>query len=228
MQRLHEWIARLLGTVLQRRTDTDLEEELRLHREHAAADARRRSLAGAADDALRAARIRAGGATQAMDALRDQRGLPWLEDLVSDVRHGLRALRRAPVFASVAILTLALGFGVNTAIFSIVHRVLLRPLAYPRPAQLMSLAAGQQHLQLGSCVACLPAGPERGTANGLKRASPGRSSDCSPACGSPEPPRASSAHPPRCIFPGVGRGGAGPMWLRRIVIFRLKPEATRD
>src|SRR5438128_4519489 len=74
-----------------------------------------------------------------MYPIRDQRGLPWLEDLVRDVRHGLRALRRAPVLAGVTILTLALGLGANTAIFSIVNGVLLRPLAYPRPAQLMYL-----------------------------------------------------------------------------------------
>src|SRR5947209_13324224 len=74
-----------------------------------------------------------------MDAIRDQRGLLWLEDLVRDVRHGLRALRRAPVLSGVTILTLALGLGANTAIFSIVNGVLLRPLPYPRPAQLMYL-----------------------------------------------------------------------------------------
>src|SRR5207247_2064010 len=56
------------------------------------------------------------------------------------VRHGRRAPRRAPVLAGVTILTLALGFGANTAIFSIVNGVLLRPLAYPRPAQLMFLS----------------------------------------------------------------------------------------
>jgi hypothetical protein len=73
--------------------------------------------------------------------------MSWLEDLVRDVRHGLRALRRTPVFAAVAILTLALGIGANTAILSIVNGVLLRPLAYPRPAQLMYLDT--QFLALG-------------------------------------------------------------------------------
>ena len=87
----------------------------------------------------RAARIEAGGASQAMDALRDQRGLPWLDDLARDVSHGLRTLRRTPVFTAVALLTLALGIGANTAIFSIVNGVILRPLDYPKPEQLMYL-----------------------------------------------------------------------------------------
>jgi len=78
MRFLREWIHRLRGTLLPSRRDADLEHELRSHMEMAADDARRRSLDS--DDASRAARIEAGGASQAMDALRDQRGLPWLED----------------------------------------------------------------------------------------------------------------------------------------------------
>jgi predicted permease len=65
----------------------------------------------------------------------------WLEDFARDVSHGLRALRRAPGFTAIAVLTLALGIGANTAIFSIVNGVILRPLGYPRPEQLIRVVS---------------------------------------------------------------------------------------
>jgi putative ABC transport system permease protein len=65
--------------------------------------------------------------------------VPWLDDLARDAEHGVRMLRRAPVFTAVALLTLALGIGANTAIFSIVNGVILRPLDYPKPDQLIHL-----------------------------------------------------------------------------------------
>ncbi|MPY89906.1 MAG: FtsX-like permease family protein [Luteitalea sp.] len=139
MRILREWIHRLWGTLHPRQSDRDLEQELHLHLELAAEEARHRS--HAPDDARRAARIQAGGAPQAMDALRDQRGLPWLDDLVRDVRHGLRMLRRSPAFTAVALLTVALGIGANTAIFSVVNGIILRPLEYPKPEQLICLTA---------------------------------------------------------------------------------------
>src|SRR5687768_286043 len=64
---------------------------------------------------------------------------PMLDDVMRDVRHGLRMARRSPGFAAVAVLTLALGIGANTAIFSVVHAVLLRPLPYPDSEQIVRL-----------------------------------------------------------------------------------------
>src|SRR5207247_8784084 len=91
MATLREWIRRFWGTLRANRDDRDLEEELRLHLELAAEDALRRG--HTTEPAPRAARIRAGGVAQAMEALRDQRGLPWLDGLARDIRYGVRALR---------------------------------------------------------------------------------------------------------------------------------------
>ena len=132
---MREWVRRIWGT-LRRPSDDDWQEELRLHLELAAEDARRRG--ESPDDAARAARLRAGSIPQAIEALHDQRGLPWAEDLARDLRHGLLALKRNPAFTTVAVLTLALGVGVNSAIFSVVYAVLLRPLPYHEPDRLVS------------------------------------------------------------------------------------------
>ena len=83
--RIREWFHRLRGTFRPHRPDEDLEAELRAHLELSADEERRRS--GAAD-AVRAAGIRHGAMTQSMEALRDQRGLPWLDDLAARLRYG--------------------------------------------------------------------------------------------------------------------------------------------
>jgi putative ABC transport system permease protein len=135
MDSVREWIRRLWGALHPSRGDRDLEQELQSHLEFAAEEARRRN----SDDAARNARVAAGGLSQAMDAVRDQRGVPWLDDMQRDVRYALRGLARNPGFTAVAALTLALGIGVTTAIFSVVYGVLLRPLPYADPDRLMAI-----------------------------------------------------------------------------------------
>jgi predicted permease len=139
MRVLSEWWRRFRATFLPDRRDEDLAEELRLHLELVADEARRRG--HDPDEAVRMARLKAGGTAQAMEALRDQRGLLWLEDLARDVRYGLRVLRRSRAFASVAILTLALGLGANAAIVHLIDAVNLRSLPIANAEELTDVRA---------------------------------------------------------------------------------------
>jgi len=134
---LREWLRRLLSAVWPSRRDGDLEAELRSHLELAADNARPRYASDG--DTRRAVHLSAGGVPRAMDALRAQRTLPWLDDLARDLRHGVRTLRRQPRFVAVAVLTLSLSIGANTAIFSLVDAVLLRPLPVADPGTLVLL-----------------------------------------------------------------------------------------
>jgi hypothetical protein len=115
--------------------EEQLEKELRFHLDQHASGliARGRS----SGEAQRQARLALGGPEQVKEQCRDARGTRWLEDLLQDVRYALRTLRQRPSFAAVAILTLALGSGAATVMFTIINGVLLKPLAYPEPDRLM-------------------------------------------------------------------------------------------
>ncbi len=90
-------------------------------------------------EARRQALLRIGGVEQVRQAYRDRATLPWVESILRDVRYALRGLRRAPVFAVTAILTLTLGIGATTAVFSVVDRILFRPLPYAHDDRLVSV-----------------------------------------------------------------------------------------
>jgi hypothetical protein len=121
--------------------DRDLDKEIQFHVESQVADKVRSGISEI--EARRLTRLEFGGTDQIKEDCRQSRGTMWLESLVQDVRYGLRQLRKSPGFAFIAILSLTLGIGANTAIFTLLNAILLRPLPVQNPGELLLFGNGQ-------------------------------------------------------------------------------------
>ena len=137
MRKLRALWLRIVGIFRLNRLGDDVEAELE---SHIAAHVEGNTRVGLTPaEARRQALLRLGGVEQTRQRYREQTTLPWLENLLRDVRYALRGFRRNPVFAVTAILTLALGIGATAAVFSVVDRILFRSLPYAHPEQLVSV-----------------------------------------------------------------------------------------
>ena len=121
----------------RRQLEEQLDKELRFHLEQHASDLIARGYDPR--EARRQAGLALGGPEQVKEECRDARGTRWLEDLAQDLRYAIRTLQQRPGFAAVALLTLALGIGATTVIFTVINGVLLKPLHYPDPGRLATL-----------------------------------------------------------------------------------------
>ena len=134
---LRRWLARVAGFLAPGRGEREFADELQSHIELQTDDHIRAGVPPA--EARRRALARMGSVAAVAEAHRDRRGLPHLESLLQDARYAVRGLGRNPGFAAACAATLALGIGINSAIFSVVNGVLFAPLPYARPEQLVTI-----------------------------------------------------------------------------------------
>ena len=137
MRKLRGWLVRWGSLFGKTRQERELAEELESHLQMHIEENLRRGMTPA--EARRQALIRLGGIEQTKENYRERRGFPWLESLLQDTRFGLRMLRKNPGFTAVAVITLALGIGATTAIFTLVYSTLLRSLPYPDADRIVAI-----------------------------------------------------------------------------------------
>jgi len=140
--------------LFSQRVEADLDAEVRSHLEMLTEESVRAGMAAA--EAQRAARIELGGIEQVKEQVRSERIGSWLQSVIVDFRFALRQLRKSPGFTAVTVLTLALGIGANTAIFSVVNSVLLRSLPFSRPSELLDISARSTYFDFTSLGLSLP------------------------------------------------------------------------